>query len=377
MPGIPFHVPFVAGDELRYLQEVVANRNFGGNGPFTKRCQELLEKRFGIGRVFLTHSCTAAMEITGLLLNLTPDDEVILPSFTFCTTASSFLRTGARLVFCEIDPATMMVDVEDIARKITNRTKTIVPVHYAGIASNLETLLPLAQKHSIDVVEDAAQCVGAFLNGKALGSFGRFGCVSFHETKNLHAGLAGALYVNNPADAERATYIWERGTDRQRLLNGQVDKYTWVELGSSFYPSELQAAFLLAQLEAMERNLEIRRALCLHYLRDLQPLADAGLIRLPRIDGGREHNGHAFFVTFNSATERERVREALKQAGIGAYFHYIPLHSSPMGQKMGYRAEDLPLTEDMAARLLRLPLHTEMSMKDVQAVCANLKACLA
>ena len=280
MTIIRFHEPYLGGNELDYLRQVIERGQFAGNGPFTVRCQTLMEQRYIVPRVLLTHSCTAALEMTALLLDQGPGDEVILPSYTFSTTASSFLRTGAKLVFCEVDPETMMVDVDDIAARITQRTKAIVPVHYAGVAADLHRILPLAKKHGIEVVEDAAQALESTLDGKPLGTFARFGCISFHETKNLHAGLAGALYINDPADAERATFIWERGTNRQSQLRGLVDKYTWVELGSSFYPSELQAAFLLAQLESIDRNRQEREILFNAYIEQLAPMAEQGHFRL-------------------------------------------------------------------------------------------------
>lgn len=374
MTTIRFHEPYLGGDELKYLAEVLDRKQFAGNGHFTERCQSLLEQRYGVPRILLTHSCTAALEMSALLLDLTPEDEVILPSYTFSTTASSFLRTGARLVFCEVDPETMMMDPGDVAGRITSRTKAIVPVHYAGIASDMPAILDLARSHGIEVVEDAAQALESALDGRPLGTLGRFGCISFHETKNLHAGLAGALYINDARDAERATFIWERGTNRQNQLKGLVDKYTWVELGSSFYPSELQAAFLLAQLETIDRNRAERKKVHEAYVEGLTPLAEEGRFRLPRIDPGRTLNYHAYFIAFNSAEDCDRVRLALKDNGIYAYIGYVPLHSSPMGQKLGYRPEDLPVTEDMASRVLRLPFHNNLATQDVQAVCAAIRA---
>ena len=372
---ITFSVPYVTGNEINYLSQVIAGGHFAGNGPFTARCQELLERRYGPACVLLTHSCTAALEMSALLLDLTPEDEVIIPSYTFSTTASSFLRTGAKIVFCEVDAETMMVDVDDIARRIKNKTRAIVPVHYAGIACDLDSIMALAGSKGIEVVEDAAQGLESFLHGKALGTFGRFGCISFHETKNLHAGLAGALYINEAQDIDRATFIWERGTNRQKQLKGLVDKYTWVEVGSSFYPSELQAAFLLAQLEAIDRNKAERSVIHETYMEHLTPLAEKGLLQLPRIDADRKLNYHALFVSFPSQSECDRVRNELKKHGIMAYIGYVPLHSSPMGRKLGYRPEDLPITEAMAARVLRLPFHNSLSRQDVQAVCANIEAC--
>lgn len=375
MAPIRFNEPFLAGNELDYLKKVLETGQFAGNGPFTQSCQELLKKRYGITHVLLTHSCTAALEMSALLLGLTPEDEVILPSYTFSTTASSFVRTGAKLIFCEIDPETMMIDPLDVERKISGRTRAIVPVHYAGIACDLDPIMAIARERNIEVVEDAAQGLNSYLHGKPLGTFGRFGCISFHETKNLHAGLSGALYVNQDRDIDRATYVWERGTDRQKQLKGLVDKYTWVEVGSSFYPSELQAAFLLAQLEAIDRNTAERAVLYETYMDGLAPLAEAGHFRLPRVDPGRQLNYHAIFVVFPSQAECDRVRLRLKEQGIMAYIGYVPLHSSPQGRRLGYQADDLKVTEEAAGRVLRLPFHNNLSRQHVQSVCSNLKAC--
>ncbi|MCA9603229.1 MAG: aminotransferase class V-fold PLP-dependent enzyme, partial [Myxococcales bacterium] len=246
--AIRFNVPYLGGNELKYLAQVIEGKHFAGNGPFTEKVQAFLEERYGIARVLLTHSCTGALEMVPLLLDLGPGDEVILPSYTFSSTASGFVRAGCRVVFADVDPETMMLDPGDVERRITKKTKLIMPVHYAGIAADMQGIAEVAARHGIPVVEDAAQGLDASLDGRPLGTFGPLGTMSFHETKNIHAGLAGALYINDPALADRAVYIWERGTNRQEVLRGVVDKYSWVEVGGSFYPSELQAAFLLAQL---------------------------------------------------------------------------------------------------------------------------------
>jgi dTDP-4-amino-4,6-dideoxygalactose transaminase len=372
---IRFNEPFVTGRELDYIRDVVFAGAFGGDGKFARRCQELLEQRLGAAHALLTHSCTAALEVAALALRLGPGDEVILPSYTFCATATAFLRTGARLVFCEIDPGTMMMDAADVERRITPRTRAVVPVHYCGVACDLGALMPLASRHGLDVVEDAAQGVDATLDGKSLGTFGRFGCLSFHESKNIHGGLAGALLVNREDDFETVATIWERGTNRRQMMRGVVDKYTWVDIGSSFYPSELQAAFLLAQLEALDGNSGTRAALAAAYHEHLGPLAAAGHFALGRVDPGRGPNHHGVFILLNSADERERVRETLLAHGIQAVTHFEPLHSSPMGAALGYRPEDLPLTEDLALRLLRLPMHNNLTVEDVETVCRRLAAC--
>ena len=337
------------------------------------RCEDYLQRLFNIEKVLLTHSCTAALEMSAILLDLEPGDEIILPSYTFCSTATAFLRSGAKLVFCEIDPQTMMVDVDDIAKRITDRTKVIVPIHYAGNCCDLDGVVALAKDARLEVVEDAAQGVNGFKDGRALGSFGRFGCVSFHETKNLHAGLCGALYLNNTEDVERATFIWERGTNRQQKLNGLVDKYTWIELGSSFYPTEFQAAFLLAQLENIAQNQQERMALYEAYMKGLQPLIEAGILNLPKAHMQLTGNAHAVAVIFNSAEACDGARTHLNAKDIHAYIGYVPLHSSPMGARLGYCPEDLPITEMMARRLLRLPLHNSMTLEEVELVCFHIQ----
>ena len=355
---------------MDYLAEVMRTRQFAGNGPFTQKAQRLIETKFHIPKVLLTHSCTAALEMSALLLDVGPGDEVIMPSYTFCSTASAFARAGAKIVFCDIDPKTMMVDVDDMAARVTSRTKALVPIHYGGLSCDIERNAPAGEGQGVTLVEDAAQGFDAFWNDRPLGTFGRLGCISFHETKNLHAGLCGALYIND-ADLEfhdRAVRIWERGTNRQAVLRGVVDKYTWTDLGSSFYPTELQAAFLLAQLEAMAQNKAERQALRQRYDAGLCALADAGAFNMPGIPQGLDTNYHACFVIFNSVADCERVRLRLKAENIAAYIGYVPLHTSPMGLRLGNRAGDLPKTEEYAPRVLRLPFHNDMTPDDVDRV---------
>lgn len=366
---IHFNVPYVTGHELEKLEQVIRNGVFAGNGPFTQQVARTLEERYGVPHVLLTDSCTAALEIAALLLDLAPGDEVIVPSYTFSSTAAAFVRAGARPVFCEIDPETMMIDPADVSRRITRATRAIVPVHYGGIACDMDAIMELAGGHGLVVVEDAAQGLEARLNGEWLGTIAPLGCLSFHETKNLHAGLCGALFINDASYFDRAENIWERGTDRQKLLKGLVDKYTWVEIGSSFYPSELQAAFLSAQLEAIDANLAERKVIYEAYLDGLQPLADSGLLRLPRVDPGRQLNYHAVYVIFNSPEDCNSVREHLQSRDVWAYIGYVPLHSSPIGRRLGNRPEDLPVTEEYAGRALRLPFHNELDLEDVRLVC--------
>ena len=371
-----FNVPYVTGKELDYIHEVFENKVFAGNGPFTKRVHRFLEERYGVPHALLTHSCTGAMEIAAIVLDLGPGDEVIVPSYTFCSTASAFLRTGATIVFCEIDPATMNLDAADVARRITPKTKAIVPVHYGGIAADMDALMALAQEHGLRVVEDAAQGIEATLGGRWLGAIASMGALSFHETKNIQCGLGGALFVNDPSFFDRAENIWERGTNRTKMFKGLVDKYSWVEMGSSFYPSEVQAAFILAQLESIDDNLAERRTIYDAYINGLTPLAEKGMLALPVVGSGRVVNCHACFVIFNSVDDCDGVREHLKARDIWAYIGYVPLHSSPMGQRLGYKAEDLPITEAYAPRVLRLPLHTEMTADDASLVCTEIASYL-
>jgi len=376
MSGIPFNVPYLAGRELEYLTQVIETKRFQGNGPFTVRVQRLLEARYGAPHVLLTTSCTAALELAALLLDLGPGDEVLMPSYTFCSTASAFLRTGARPVFCEIDPATMTISPSDASARVTSRTKAIVPVHYAGLAADMPAVRALADRSGLTVVEDAAQGLHARLGGQWLGTLSPLAAFSFHETKNLHCGLGGALVLNDPSYFDRAEDIWERGTDRGKQLKGLVDKYSWVELGSSFYPTELQAAFLLAQLECQDQNLAERGRITARYRAELAPLAATGAFQLPAVGPDREVNHHAFWLLFDRVADCDRVREHLAALRIMAYIGYVPLHSSRMGLKLGNRAEDLPVTESCAERILRLPFYNTMSDDDTGRVCQEIARAL-
>lgn len=368
MRKINFNEPYLAGKELEYIKQVFDNKQFGGNGPFTKNVESLLQERYSVEKVLLTDSCTSALEMSALLLGLGEGDEVILPSYTFSTTASSFLRTGCKLIFAEIDPINMMICPADVERKITKNTKAIIPVHYAGIAADVHSLKSICDEKGLVLIEDAAQALDSYLDGKPLGTFGSLGCFSFHETKNIHAGLSGALFINDSSYAERATSIRERGTNREQVLKGLVDKYSWVELGSSFYPTELQAAFLLAQLESLEDNARKRKSIYDEYHLQLFPLAEKNYLALPVCNPTNEINYHAFFLIFNSEAQADYVRESLAKDGISAYIGYVPLHSSPMGKKLGYMPDDLPVTEEFAKRVLRLPFHNNMDIEDVQYV---------
>lgn len=373
---IPFNKPFIAGKELYYIAQAVTLGNIGGDGHFTQQCCRLLEERFGITRVLLTPSCTAALEMAAMLCGLEPGDEVILPSYTFVSTASAVARLGARPVFIDIRPDTLNLDETLVEPAITPRTRAIFPVHYAGVACEMEPILALARRHNLMVVEDAAQGVNAFSNGRPLGTLGHMGTYSFHETKNYICGEGGALCLNRPDLIERAEIIRDKGTNRKQFLRGQVDKYTWVDIGSSYVPSEICAAFLYAQLELLDPITERRRTLYEFYQHHLGSLETEGLLRLPYLPPDRAGNFHMFYIVLPDHPTRNALMTHLQQQGILAVFHYVPLHSSPMGKTFGYQAADLPITEDISRRLLRLPFYYELSEADQAEVVNQIRAFL-
>lgn len=370
MEEVRFNSPFVSGNERKYIDEVFASAHFSGNGPFTKRVQTWLEEFLNAPRVLLTHSCTAGLEMSAMLNEFGPGDEIIVPSFTFVTTASSMMRSGAKVVFCEVDPETMLIDMNDVESKITNRTKGIVPVHYAGFSPDMELISQFCDEHDITFIEDSAQGLGSTWKGRNLGTFAPLAAISFHETKNIHSGLGGCLVVNDEDLIEKAEIVWERGTNRSAFFKGLVDKYSWQEVGSSFYPSELQSAFLLAQLESMESNLRQRMELWNEYVRCFTPLENQGKLRIIRPPAECNHNAHMFAICLNSPEEADQTRLRLNENGIQAVIHYVPLHTSPMGVKMGYSPEDLPKTNLAAQCLLRMPLHLEMGINDIQRIAS-------
>ena len=371
---VPFHVPYLAGSERAYIDEVFANRSFSGNGPFTKRAQAWMEQRWDVPAALLTHSCTGALEMAALILDLGPGDEVILPSFTFISTATAFMRTGATPVFCEVDPETMTLDVQDAARRVTERTKAIVAVHYGGVAADMDAVMALAEEHGIQVVEDAAQGIDAKRDGRWLGTIAPLACLSFHETKNIHCGLGGALLINDEALVDRSITLWERGTNRRQFFKGLVDKYSWVEMGSSFYPSELQAAFLMAQLEGLQADLDARDRSWARYHEGLEDAENSGFLRRPVVPAGCESNHHNYWVRLRSPDEADAFREHLTGQGIGAVIHYVPLHDSVMGTRLGYAPDSLPVTRMAAGCLVRLPMHFELTEADVDVVLAAIEA---
>ncbi len=365
---VPFNRPCTVGADAAYVRDAIASGHMCGDGPFSKRAQALIEETSGARRALLTTSCTAALEMSALLCDLGPGDEVILPSYTFVSTANAITLRGARPVFVDIRPDTLNLDEALIEAAITPRTRAIWPVHYAGVACEMDTILAIARSHDLVVVEDAAQGVFASYKGRALGTLGDLGCYSFHETKNISCGEGGALLVNNDRYAQRAEILREKGTNRSLFLRGQVDKYTWVDVGSSYVPADILAAYLLGQLESGRRITERRGELCGAYARLLAPLAERGILRLPVVSDGCVGNHHMFQVITSDASQRTALMEHLRSAGYMATFHYVPLHTSPVGQSFGWREGSLPVTEDLSARLLRLPLYYDMSDTDVLAV---------
>lgn len=352
---IPFNKPFITGHEIEYISSLIAGGNLGADGYYTGKCAQLLEERFGIHKVLMTSSCTAALETGVMLCDLRQGDEVIMPSFTFVSTANAVVRAGARPVFVDVRADTLNIDESKIEEAITERTRAVLPVHYAGVGCDMNAIGALAEKHKLLVIEDAAQGVNAFYHGRALGSIGHFGAYSFHDTKNYVSGEGGALCVNSPEFVERAEIVREKGTNRNRFLRGEVDKYTWVDVGSSFVPAEICCAFLLAQLEAMDEITARRREVYQFYRENLARLEERELLTIPNVPEGCVTNYHMFYVLLGDGHTRDEVMAHLKRNGISAVFHYVPLHSSAMGQKFGYREGDLPLTETLSARLLRLP----------------------
>ena len=353
---IPFNRPHMTGKELYYIAEAHFHGKLAGDGPYTKLCHNWLENKTNSAKALLTHSCTAALEMSAILLDIQPGDEVIMPSYTFVSTANAFVLRGAIPVFVDIRPDTLNLDEKLIEEAITPRTRAIVPVHYAGVACEMDSIMAIARRHNLAVVEDAAQGVMASYKGRALGSIGDLGTFSFHETKNIISGEGGALLVNDPALALRAEIIREKGTDRSRFFRGEVDKYTWQEVGSSYLPGEVIAAFLWAQLEEAERITQQRLALWEVYQQLLAPLAADGLLTQPVIPDNCQHNAHMYYVILSSDIDRQKVLERLKQQGINAVFHYVPLHSSPAGKHFGRAQGELKVTDKKAAQLLRLPL---------------------
>lgn len=373
---VNFNIPPYVGTEMDYVREAAeANRKICGDGPFSQRCHEWMEGRFRATKALLTTSGTAALEMAAVLCDLKPGDEVILPSYTFSSTATAFQAVGATLVFVDIRPDTMNIDEAKIEEAVTVRTRVIVPVHYAGVACEMDVIMDIARRHSLLVVEDAAQGVMSTYKGRALGTIGTFGCYSFHETKNYSMGEGGALIVNDPSFIERAEIIREKGTNRQRFFRGQVDKYTWVDRGSSYLQSDLNAAYLWAQLEQADRINEDRLASWNRYYRAFTPLAESGSIELPVVPEGCVHNAHMFYLKCPTLQARTALIDHLKVQGISAVFHYIPLHSSPAGRLFGrFHGQDENTTRE-SERLVRLPMYYGLAEEDGERVIHAVGEC--
>jgi dTDP-4-amino-4,6-dideoxygalactose transaminase len=376
---IPFNRPYLTGNEIRYMEDVLHSLSEGGHvsgdGKYTKLVQDFFQSKFGARKVLMTTSCTSALELATRLLDLNLNDEVIVPSYTFSSTVNPVLLAGAKPVFADIQDNTLNIDPADIRKKITPKTRAIYPVHYGGVSCAMDEIMEIAQDHDLKVVEDAAQGVNAKYKGKYLGTIGDFGCYSFHETKNYVCGEGGALLINSddPNVIERAEIIREKGTNRSKFHRGEVDKYTWVDVGSSYLPSDLLAAFLYAQLEKLDEIQNMRMNVWNAYYSVLKLFEDEGKIRLPVVPDYAEHNAHLFYVLFHNEQVRDRVMNQLKEKGILAVFHYIPLHSAPMGLGLGYKKEDLPVTEEMSGRLLRLPMYAGLIKSNIDYIINCLK----
>ena len=365
---IPFNIPPYVGVEEQYIAEAIANRKICGDGRFTKRCSAWLEEHTGTAKALLTTSCTHATEMAALLAGIKSGDEVIMPSYTFVSTANAFVLRGATVVFVDIRPDTMNINETLIEPAITEKTKAIIPVHYAGVACEMNTIMQLAEKYHLIVIEDAAQGVMSSYYGKALGTIGDYGCFSFHETKNLSMGEGGALLIKDRANIEKAEIIREKGTNRSKFFRGEIDKYMWVDAGSSYLPSELNTAYLYAQLEQAQLIFDDRMASWQHYYEKLKPLEDQGKLELPVIPEGCRHNAHMFYIKLRDLEERTELIKYLKGKKITAPFHYVPLHSAPAGQIYGrFNGEDRYTTKE-SERLLRLPLYYGLEAKNVDYV---------
>lgn len=364
---IGFNKPYISSKEIEYIQEAVRREKISGNGYFTHRCQEFIEKRYKIGRVLLTSSCTDALEMAALLIDAGADDEIIMPSYTFVSTANAFVLRGAKIVFADSSTCNPNINADRIESLITNRTKAIVVVHYAGFSCDMDQVMAIAERHNLYVIEDAAQAIESTYKGRPLGSIGHFGCFSFHETKNISCGEGGALLINDLSFSKRAEIIWEKGTNRSAFFRGEVDKYNWVDVGSSFLPSEITAAFLFAQLENIEGIQTKRKSLWNTYFDNLKYLAAKGIVDIPVVPDFNQHNAHIFYLICSTETERDELLRHLNENGVNAIFHYLSLHMSPYYSKKAERRE-LIECDRYSSMLLRLPIYYELSLEDVKQI---------
>jgi dTDP-4-amino-4,6-dideoxygalactose transaminase len=366
--NIPFNRPGISGREMEYIADAIARGHLSGDGAYTKKCSALLEEALGVCKVMLTTSCTHALEMSALLLGISPGDEVIIPSFTFVSTVNAFVLRGARPVFIDVRPDTLNLDESRLERLITPRTRAVVPVHYAGVGCEMDLILEIAKRHNLAVIEDNAHGLFGKYRGKYLGTFGCLATQSFHETKNFTCGEGGALLINHPTLVERGEILREKGTNRSRFFRGQVDKYTWVDLGSSYLPSEILAAFLYAQLESRQQIQQHRKEIWETYHARLSDWAQANQVCQPVIPPHCEHPAHIYYLLLPSLESRQALIEHLKRNSIWSVFHYLPLHLSDMGRRFGGNEGDCPVTEDVSDRLLRLPLYNSMTQEDMEKV---------
>lgn len=369
---IPFNIPAVVGTEQKYIGDAISRRKLCGDNYYTKLCNELIENKYKAQKSLLTTSCTHALELAAILCDIKPDDEVIMPSYTFVSTANAFVLRGAKIVFVDIRPDTQNIDENLIEKAITDKTKAIVPVHYAGVSCEMDKILEIAKQYNLYVVEDAAQGVNAYYKGQALGTMGDFGCYSFHETKNYTMGEGGALLIRSQENNIRSEIIREKGTNRAEFLLGMVDKYTWVSEGSSYLPSDLNAAYLYAQLQSAETINEKRRSIWNQYYYLLKDLQDKEKIQLPYIPQDCQHNAHMFYIKSRDIEERTYLIDFLRKKGITAPFHYIPLHSSVQGKKCGVFSGEDRYTTDTSDRLLRLPMYVDLTTSEIEYVCEQI-----
>lgn len=367
---IPFNKPYLTGKELEYISEAHAQLHLSGNGQFTEKCQAWFEENIGCQKALLTHSCTAALEMAAILADIKAGDEIIMPSFTFVSTANAFVLRGGVPVFVDIRSDTLNIDETKIEAAITDKTKAVVPVHYAGVACELDTIIKIADKYKLWIIEDAAQGIMSRFRGRPLGSYGHLACLSFHETKNLISGEGGALLINEPGFIERAEIIWEKGTNRSKFFRGEVDKYSWVDIGSSYLPSDIIAAFLWAQIENVESINQQRMKIWNWYHRAFADLEKQGAVRRPISPNGDSHNAHMYYLLLKDLRTRNMLIAKLKGSGINAVFHYVPLHSSPAGLKYGRTHADLFYTAKISERLVRLPFWIGMTEDDLEYVAS-------
>jgi len=370
MKKISFNKPYLTGEEIENINKVIKNNNLAGHGKYIEKVNKLIEEKFKTKKALVTTSCTHALEMSMLLINLQPSDEVILPSFTFSSTANSVLLRGAKPVFADIKKTTLNIDPRDIKEKITDKTKAIIPVHYAGISCDMDEIKNLANKYDLAIIEDSAQGVNSKYNGNYLGTIGDFGCYSFHETKNIISGKGGAILINEERKDlfEKAEMIWDCGTTRVKFSRGEVDKYSWSSIGSSYRLSNILASILYVQLKNMNKIHKLRENIYRKYYSELKPLEEDNKLRMPVIPDNRENNYHIFYILLKSEKDRNNLMSYLKSEGVQAVFHYIPLHSSPMGNNLDNKKEDLPITLDISKRILRLPLHLNLNETEIEYI---------